>query len=140
MRRTLLAALTVVALAGPARSDEAPPKDAIPLGSDDCRHTFARAGYYPGEVSRCAAPSNGPDDGGYYVGGGCPVFGGPPGPLQGTYGWDYIGHHPLYHCVVLGWCHCRYKGGTGAYAVDTCPVPDVFKFSLPPHAPCAGDP
>jgi hypothetical protein len=136
LRRTLLAVLTAAALAGAAPAGEG----SIPLGSDDCRHTFGRAGH-PEQLSHCARPSNTPAYAGYYVGGGCPCLGGPPGPLQGTYGWDYVGHC-LHHHVILGWCYgCRYKGGTGAYATDGCPVPNIFDVHLHKreHA-CAEDP
>jgi hypothetical protein len=136
MRRTLVVVLTAATLAGMAAAE-----DAVPLGSDDGRHTFARSGH-PELVSHCAQPSSTPAYAGYYVGGGCPCRGGPPGPLQGTFGWDYFGHPCLPHRVALGWCFgCRYKGGTGAYATEGCPIPNVFAIKLPERGYCAaGDP
>jgi hypothetical protein len=104
--------------------------DAIPLGSDDPRHTFERAGC-PQEVSKLAHPTNTPHYCGYYVGGGCVCRGGGPGPLQGTFGWDYCGGCLVHPKVMLGWCFkCRYQGGVGAYKTDGPPVPNVFGIHL----------
>ncbi len=103
--------------------------DAVPLGSDGCDHTFARAGH-PEVVSRCARPSKTAAYCTYYVGGGCACKGGPPGPLQGTFGWDYCGKCLYPGHVVLRWCN-RYQGGTGSYRTDGCPVPNVFNVKLP---------
>jgi hypothetical protein len=132
MRRMLMAVLTAAVLAGGLPAAE----DAIPLGSDDPRHTFARAGH-PELLAPCARPSDTPAYGGYYVGGGCPCLGGPPGPLQGTFGWDYFGHPRWPHHVVLGWClGCRPKGGSGAYAQEGCPIPNIFSIKLPQQGHC----
>ena len=128
--RPLMAVLLAAAL-GPALR-AAPPEQAIPLGSDGRNHTFARAGYSDC-VSPCAAPSNTPAYAGYYVGGGCPCAGGPPGPPQGTWGWDYYCHRLFHPAVVLGWCDGRYQGGTGAYRTDRCPVPNVFAVKFAPR-------
>ena len=130
LRQALIAVLLAAAPAAALRA--APPEQAIPLGSDGCNHTFARAGY-PDHVARCAAPSNTPAYGGYSVGGGCPCAGGPPGPLQGTWGWDYFCHRLFHPRVALGWCDCRYQGGTGAYRTDRCPVPNVFAVKFAPR-------
>jgi hypothetical protein len=127
MARTLTALVLMCALVPALRA--AAPEQAIPLGSDGCNHTFARAGY-PDHISRCAAPSNTPAYAGYYVGGGCVFAGGPPGPLQGTWGWDYFTHRLYHPCVVLNWCDCRYQGGTGSYRTDRCPVPNVFAVKI----------
>ncbi len=137
MKGRRLAAIMLVALVGGI----AGPEEAVPLGSDDPRHTFARAGH-PEQISACAQPGNTPAYGGYPVGGGCPYFGGPPGPLQGTFGWDYFGHPCWPHRVALGWCvGCRYKGGSGAYATEGCPIPNIFAIKLPERGHCpAGDP
>ena len=107
----LLAPAALLALTAAAQAG-----DPIPLGSDGCDHTFARAGH-PEIVSRCAQPSNTPAYGGYYVGGGSPCKGGPPGPLEGTFGWDYFGCRRWPHRIALGWAG-RYQGGTGAYKTD----------------------
>jgi hypothetical protein len=119
-------------LAGTARSAD----DDKPLGSDGCNHTFERAGF-SNETSCLAQPGRRPNYCGYYVGGGCyngPCIskGGPPGPLQGTYGWDYCcGPCGLNHRVVLGWCYgCRPKGGTGSYRVDGPHTPNPLAIKL----------
>ncbi len=148
---TLAVLLAGLALGGAARSADQtvlspyaaivkpkpPPDDAKPLGSDGCNHTFERAGY-PEITSHCAQPSNTPNDCGYYVGGGCVCgpyccHGGPPSPLQGTFGWDYCcGPCGLKHRVVLGWCFgCRPKGGLGSYQEEGPRVPNPLAWKLP---------
>jgi hypothetical protein len=103
--------------------------DAVPLGSDGCDHTFARAGN-PECVSRFAQPGNTPKYCGYYVGGSCVCRGGAPGPLEGTFGWDYCGGHWCPHHVILHWCG-KCKGGTGSYRTDGKSVPNIFAIHLP---------
>src|SRR6266404_9043296 len=60
-------------------------------GHDDC-------------LSRHAHPSNTPAYGGYYVGGGAPHHGDERFADEGTWGWDYFGHHFNRH-IDLGWWH-----------------------------------
>jgi hypothetical protein len=88
-------------------------------------HTFDQTGH-PDEISKCARPSETPNYFGYYVGGGCAFHGGPPGPAEGTWGWDYAGL--CFHCkrLVLNWCH-RCKGGAygGPYRIDGPKTPDI---------------
>jgi hypothetical protein len=132
-RLTRLGALLVAALAaGAARAGD----DAIPLGSDAPDHTFARAGY-PNTVSACAQPGRTPDYCGYYVGGGCVRHGGPPGPLEGVYGYDYCCGPCFCHHVILNFC-ARYQGGIGAYKTDGPHVPNVFALKLPEPGPRPG--
>jgi hypothetical protein len=135
-RKEMAAVAALVALAGWLQAGE---DDSVPLGSGGCDHTYARAGH-PDEISHCARPTNTPAYCGYYVGGSCVCRGGPPGPLDGTYGWDYCGCHYAPHHVFLGWCYChRYKGGEGAYRTESCPVPNVFSCKLPDRsARCEG--
>ena len=128
------AALAAAALAAVLASGTARAADAIPLGSDAPDHTFARAGN-PCAVSRLARPGRTPDYCGYYVGGGCAVRGGPPGPLQGVFGYDYCQGPCVSHHVVLGFCYgCRPKGGIGAYKTDGPHVPNVLGVKLPERA------
>jgi hypothetical protein len=137
MKRTGLAAVaTLMALAVAVNAAE---DDSVPLGSGCDDHTFQRAGY-PDCISHCAKPGNTPEYCGYYVGGACVCRGGPPGPLHGTFGWDYCGCHYAPHKVILGFCYaCRYKGGVGSYRTDGCPVPNVFDVKLPNrHVECEG--
>jgi hypothetical protein len=125
--------------AAPAAEKEEKPKDSIPIGSDGINHTMAARGY-PNEISHFARPAFAHGYCGYYVGGGCTCFGGPPGPQEGTYGWDYCCGPLFCHHVILGWCHgCRYKGGIGSYEVEGPPVPNVFAVKLPAGTryPCA---
>jgi hypothetical protein len=105
--------------------------DPIPIGTDNCDHTFARAGN-PEMIRKCAVPSNTCNYTGYYVGGGCAFHGSPPGPLEGTWGWDYVGPSWLPHRVILAWCG-RCQGGTGAYKTDGPHVPDPFALKLHTH-------
>src|SRR5262245_60539824 len=85
-----LVVLTALVLpAGPARAAD----EDRAVGSDGCCHTDTRAGC-PREVSCLAQVANTWEYFGYYVGGNCLLArrGSEPGPLQGTYGWDYGGH------------------------------------------------
>ena len=88
-------------------------------------HTFDQTGH-PDEISKFAFPSETPNYFGYYVGGGCAFHGGPPGPTEGTWGWDYAGL--CCHCkrLVLNWCH-KCKGGAygGPYRIDGPKTPDI---------------
>lgn len=130
MRRPVYCVALIVGLtyAGPSRAAD----DDKPLGSDGCNHTFERAGY-PDQVSKLAQLGRTPSYCGYNIGGGCTFRGGAPGPLQGTWGYDYCcGPCNLRHKVMLGWCFaCRPKGYTGAYKTDGPPVTNVFGYKLP---------
>jgi hypothetical protein len=72
----------------------------------------------PHSISCLARPSNGPHDGGYYVGGGCPCN--CKADLrycnEGTWGWDYVGHY-LIPIVDLGYWHGR-RDQSGSYKTD----------------------
>lgn len=121
--------------ADPKAAAPKPADDAKALGTDGCNHTEARAGF-PRDVSKRAAPSNTDEYFGYYVGGSCLLQkkGGEPGPLDGTYGWDYGGHKCwLKPKIVLNFCYgCRYKGGIGAYTTDQGPhVVNIPGLKLP---------
>ncbi|MBI1914807.1 MAG: hypothetical protein HYS12_08725 [Planctomycetes bacterium] len=139
-RWPLAIAVGLLALAAPAaRTEDEPQKhpDVHPwrikrfrgdyfYGNNNRPHTFERAGY-PNEVSKLAHPSETPNYGGYYVGGGCTFRGDAPGPADGTYGWDYVSLCRFDYRVMLRWC-CRYKGGYGKYKIDGPPVPDVGPY------------
>lgn len=74
----------------------------------------------PPSVSRWAVPSDTGRYIGYYVGGGAWRYrrAEPPGPDDGTWGWDFQGGF-FRRRVILGWWHGRrYQGGTGAYKTD----------------------
>jgi hypothetical protein len=90
------------------------------LGGDAYGHRAAdheRAGCSMLIRSR-AIPSNTPHYGGYWVGGGSPLFGDGPAFSEGTFGWDYFGIL-FTKRVALNWSHGRrYQGGTGAYKTD----------------------
>ncbi len=143
----LLAALA----AGPpaARGDgEAPPGRPCQLFIKRFRGDpyYGRGGYLrtlettgnPDCVSRFAKPSVTQNYDGYYVGGGCARKGGPPGPADGTYGWDYVSICGRPIRVVLNWCN-RYQGGYGRYKIDGPPVVDVgpyiseLRYAAPGH-------
>jgi hypothetical protein len=78
-------------------------------------HTMNRAGN-PDCIAPGALPSNNSANVGYYVGGGSPKKGMPPGPEQGTWGWDYSGRY-FHRRICLLW-NCRFQGGTGAYKAE----------------------
>ena len=92
-------------------------------GPARAEHTHCQAGC-PLQVACYARPSDTPQYIGYYVGGGSAVGGTHRCCEEGTWGWDYHGCF-LPHRVLLYWSHCRYQGGTGAYATEGRPVPDV---------------
>ena len=128
----LLAPAALLVLAIGVRAGDEP----IPIGSGACNHTFDRAGH-PEISSKLATASDTGNSIGYYVGGGCAFRGGPPGPEQGIWGWDYIGPAWLPHNIVLGWCQrCREQGGTGAYQTDGPRVPNIFGIKLPSRQSC----
>lgn len=72
----------------------------------------------PHSISCLARPSNGPHDGGYYVGGGdpCPHTADLRYCNEGTWGWDYVGFG-LIPVVDLGYWHGR-RAQTGNYKTD----------------------
>src|SRR5262245_33238849 len=75
-----------------------------------------RAGW-PLLVRPHAIPASTRHYGGYWVGGGVPLFGDSPHLIEGTFGWDYFGALNKY--IDLNWSHGRrYQGGTGAYRTD----------------------
>ena len=73
----------------------------------------------PHSISCLARPSNGPDDDGYYVGGGCPYAHHADARYcnEGTWGWDYMGHGLLSPIVNLGYWHGR-RNQSGSYQTD----------------------
>jgi hypothetical protein len=85
--------------------------------------THSRAGC-PLQVAWYARPSDTPAYIGYYLGGGSAVGGTHRCCAEGTWGWDYHGCL-LPHRVILYWNHWRYQGGTGAYATEGPPVPNL---------------
>ncbi len=92
----------------------------VGYGLSPCPETpyegHVRAGC-PQVVSRCARPSDTPNNGGYYVGGGAAIHGQPRRPNEGTWGWDFCGLIPKW--VALNWWHGKHwQGGGGAYATD----------------------
>jgi hypothetical protein len=112
-----LLALSGCGLCG--RFSEDPPQareHKLKLGPRPGEDQYARAGN-PQDVAVWAQPS----DTGHYdlypVGGGAARHGGPPGPDEGTWGWDYLGLK-LPSLVDLGWYHDRYQGGGGSYETE----------------------
>jgi hypothetical protein len=90
------------------------------LGGDAYAHRAAdheRAGCAM-LVRQRAMPSNTRHYGGYWVGGGLPIFGDNPALEEGTFGWDYFGL-TFTKRIDLHWSHGRrYQGGAGAYKTD----------------------
>ena len=84
-------------------------------GSETPVERHIRSGYM-GRVAPWAKPSYGPNDSGYYVGGGVPHRGEGRFLHEGTWGWDYT---PWYSHVRLLWTHGRrYQDGGGQYEPD----------------------
>jgi hypothetical protein len=83
----------------------------------------SRANKVPGVACYAQPSDTGRYEGGW-VGGGAARGGGPPGPEEGTWGWDYWGQHWWHRFHVrrypfLNWARDgRYQGGTGAYKTD----------------------
>jgi hypothetical protein len=78
---------------------------------DHCRAGFAQS------LRPHAIPSRTRFYGGYYVGGGVPVFGEGRYPDEGTFGWDFLGIVPKR--VALHWTHGkREQGHGGTYETD----------------------
>jgi hypothetical protein len=78
-----------------------------------------RAGF-PLEVAPWAHPSDTGRYVGYMVGGGAAVYHGsePPGPEDGTWGWDFTGGI-FKRRVIHNWWNGRfYQGGVGAYGTE----------------------
>jgi hypothetical protein len=72
---------------------------------------------WPSTVSRWARPSESADDVGYFVGGSRVCGGMPPGPQEGTWGWDYCGHF-FSKRIMLGWGQRPHLGAPGTYKTD----------------------
>src|SRR5438270_11754498 len=104
----LLAAIIFLAIS-PARGAE----------SDGAAAAISyRIGGHDGCIACYAHPSNTPAYGGYYVGGGAAFHGDERFADEGTWGWDYFGHHLNRH-IDLGWWHgAHFQGGIGAYRTD----------------------
>jgi hypothetical protein len=69
-------------------------------------------------IRQHAIYSNTPHYGGYWVGGGLPVFGDAREHHEGTFGWDYFGIL-FTKRIDLNFSHGRrYQGGFGAYKPD----------------------
>ncbi len=141
-------ALFSVLTTSDARSDDCPPEKGHPLAAIEhmkqkCGFCGGGTGVYsessyfcigrlfvhedrvgderagnPRSISYMARPSNGPCDGGYYVGGGCshPCKADIRCCNEGTWGWDYMGHC-LIPVVDLGYWHGR-RDQTGSYETD----------------------
>jgi hypothetical protein len=78
---------------------------------DHCRAGFSQS------IHPHALPSRTRYYGGYYVGGGVPVFGEGRYPDEGTFGWDFLGIVPKR--VALNWTHGRREQGNGGtYKTD----------------------
>jgi hypothetical protein len=92
-------------------------------------HTDDRAGH-PRVVSPLAHPTRSPNYQSGYVGGGVAWGGDARYSEEGTWGRDYTGS-VLPRRVFLRWGHGRSaQGGTGSYATDGHPVPDVIGRAL----------
>jgi hypothetical protein len=115
MRRLFL----LVALAGPAAAQS--PQGATTAAD----HTFARAGF-PNVIASWAQPNRTPKQMPGYIGGSIPLGGdGPIAPVDGTFGYDYVGYGPPGR-VFLGWAHDPVNPRMGSYRTDGPRVFDIF--------------
>jgi hypothetical protein len=79
--------------------------------ADHCRAGFAQS------LRKKTWPAITPNYGGYYVGGGVPIFGEGRYEDEGAFGWDYFGVFPKR--VALNWTHGRREQGSGGtYKTD----------------------
>ena len=79
--------------------------------ADHCRAGFAQS------VRMRSWPATSRYYGGYFVGGGAPIFGEGRYEEEGTFGWDYLGLVPKR--VALNWTHGRREQGNGGtYKTD----------------------
>lgn len=115
MRRLLL----ILAVAGPAAAQ-------TPQGTTTAAdHTFARAGF-PNVIAQWAQPSRTSKQMPGYIGGSIPLGGGEPiAPVDGTFGYDYVGYGPPGR-VFLGWAHDPVNPRMGSYRTDGPRVFDIF--------------
>ena len=120
MRRLLLI-LAVGWCAADARAQS-------PRGSTTAAdHTFERAGF-PSVVAPWARPSQSPKYMSGYVGGSIPSGGGGPlAPVDGVFGYDYVGYGPASR-VFLGWAHHPTYPRMGPYQTDGPRVFDIFSI------------
>jgi hypothetical protein len=88
-------------------------------------HTFERAGF-PNVIAPWARPSQSPKYMPGYVGGSIPFGGGGPvAPVDGVFGYDYVGSGPPGR-VFLGWAHHPTYPRMGPYRTDGPRVFDIF--------------
>ena len=88
-------------------------------------HTFERAGF-PTVVASWARPSQSPRYMPGYIGGSIPFGGGGPvAPVDGVFGYDYVGYGPAGR-VFLGWAHHPTYPRMGPYQTDGPRVFDIF--------------
>jgi hypothetical protein len=90
-------------------------------------HTFERAGH-SNVVASWARPSQAPKYMPGYIGGSIPFGGGAPiAPVDGVFGYDYVGYGPPGR-VFLGWAHDPTYPRMGPYRTDGPRVFDIFSI------------
>jgi hypothetical protein len=88
-------------------------------------HTFARAGF-SNVIAPWARPNRTAAQMPGYIGGSIPFGGdGPIAPVDGTFGYDYVGYGPPGR-VFLGWAHDPVSPRPGSYRTDGPRVFDIF--------------
>lgn len=99
--------------------------DAPPPSGD---HNQCRAGHSD-QISWYAVPGLSCKETGGWIGGGRLCRGVANGPIDGTWGWDYVGKGGYVGRVFLKWSPtCARQPKPGPYKIDGPNAPDVFSF------------
>jgi len=128
---TRLLVLTTVLLAASSASAQTTAAD----------HTFARAGQ-SNVIAPWARPTRTPKDAPGYIGGGRPFpawSGEGRGPLDGTFGYDFIGYGRYPNRVFLGWYGPAAGPPSGPYRTDGPRVFDIFSVRPVRRAVATGE-
>jgi hypothetical protein len=91
-------------------------------------HNLCRAGHSD-QIAWYAVPGLSPKETGGWIGGGRLCKGVTNGPIDGTWGWDYVGKGWYVGRVFLKWSpNCARQPKPGPYKTDGPNVPDVFSL------------
>jgi hypothetical protein len=109
--RAIVTFCVVSLVVAPAWAEEKEPFPARTTQmTHNMQHTHERAGTVK-QFSKFAIGGIGSHEAGGYIGGGKLVHGEGKGPLDGTFGWDYVGLGRRPGRIFLGWFHDSPKQG-----------------------------